>query len=129
MKLKFTVTWELAHGHVTSKCQLRLDTGHPAPCRAFSSLCLVASNISFLFLFVIPVDCELGGGEGARKLDVFSFCHSLLLHRLGREDVQGRCGEALNRNLNWPRKTSWAKPEETKERRSLPVSLEYLWFW
>ena len=77
----------------------------------FSSLCLVAFNVGFLFLFVIPVDCELGGGEGARKLDIFPFCHSLLLHRLGREDIQGRCGEALNRNLSWARKTSWAKPE------------------
>lgn len=62
---------ELAHGHVTSKCQLRLDTGLPAPCRVVSSLCLVGSDISFLFLFVIPVDCELGEGEGARKLISF----------------------------------------------------------
>ena len=77
-----------------------------------SSLCLVASDISFLFLFVIPVGCELGEGEGARKLDIFSFCHPLLLPRLGREDVQGRLGEGLNRNLSWPRKISWAKPEE-----------------
>lgn len=37
-----------------------------------SSLYLAASDISFLFLFVIPVDCELGEGGAARKLDIFS---------------------------------------------------------
>lgn len=69
----------LAHDHVTSKCQLRLDTGCPSPCRVLSSLYFVASHISFLFLFVIPVDCEFGEGEEARKLNIFSFCHSLAL--------------------------------------------------
>lgn len=76
-----------------------------------SSLYLAASDISFLFLFVIPVDCELGEGGAARKL-IFSAVTAWLLHRLGTGDIQGRLGEGLNRNLRGPRRTSWSQPED-----------------
>lgn len=56
---------------MTGKCQLRLDTGLPTPCRELSSLYLTVSDTSLLFLFVISVVCELGEGETARKLDIF----------------------------------------------------------
>lgn len=43
------------------------------------SLYLSASNISFLFPLVIPVDCELGEDELAGKLIILSFGRSLTL--------------------------------------------------
>lgn len=36
-----------------------------------------ASDIGFIFLFVIPVDCVPGEGEAAGRLDIFSFSYSL----------------------------------------------------
>lgn len=74
---------EVHRGHGTSSRshdwrQPRLDAGLPTPSRVLLPLLyLGASDTSFLFLFVIPVDSELGEGKSAGKLVLLSFGHSL----------------------------------------------------